>query len=128
MVASSLVLTAAGSPIVVILAQAVLALLLVLVGIFLTRQLHDAIPSTIRAGVASGVGTLTWMAFLPFALTFGVASERMGVDDAGWMIVGVTVATCASVMRLAWSPRGMASNLSLRPLGLLRRGRSRRAE
>jgi MFS family permease len=128
MVAASLVLTAAGSPIVVILAQAVLALLLVLVGIFLTRQLHDAIPSTIRAGVASGVGTLTWMAFLPFALTFGVASERMGVDDAGWMIVGVTVATCASVMRLAWTPRGMASNLSLRPLGLLRRGRSRRAE
>jgi hypothetical protein len=53
------------------------------------------------------------MAFLPFALTFGVVSERMGVEDAGWMIVGVTVATCASVTRLAWRPRGIASNSSL---------------
>jgi hypothetical protein len=33
--------------------------------------LHDAVPSTIRAGVASGVGTLTWLTFLPFALLFG---------------------------------------------------------
>jgi hypothetical protein len=33
--------------------------------------------------LASGVGTLTWMAFLPFALIFGVASEPVGATTLG---------------------------------------------
>ena len=65
MLLASLTLTSIDNAVVVIAAQAGLALSLVLIGIFLTRQLDDVIPSTIRAGVASGVGTLTWMAFLP---------------------------------------------------------------
>ena len=43
-------------------------LLVVAVSIPITGRLHDAVPSSIRAGVASGVGTLTWLTFLPFAL------------------------------------------------------------
>ena len=62
---------------VAIAAQFVLVLLVVAVSIPLTRRLHDAVASTIRAGVASGVGTLTWMTFLPFALLFG-AGESAG--------------------------------------------------
>jgi hypothetical protein len=43
-------------------------LLVVAVSIPVTRRLHDAVRSSIRAGVASGVGTLTWLIFVPFAL------------------------------------------------------------
>ena len=44
----------------VIAAQVTITLLVVAVSIPVTRRLHDAVPSAIRAGVASGVGTLTW--------------------------------------------------------------------
>ena len=71
--------------------QVLLTLLVVAVSIPVTRRLHDAVPSTIRAGVASGVGTLTWLAFVPFAIIFGVISQRAGIDRAGWLFVAIGV-------------------------------------
>ena len=35
------------------------ALVLAIIGIHASRLLHDAVPSAVRAGVSSGVGTLT---------------------------------------------------------------------
>jgi hypothetical protein len=67
------------------------ALWLVVASIHVTRLLHDAVPSTIRSGVASGVSAFSWIAFLPFALIFGVVNKYQGVNAAGWMIVAVTV-------------------------------------
>ena len=74
-----------------IVAQVVLALLVVIASIHVTRLLHDAVPSTVRAGVASGVGAISWIAFLPSALAFGVVSKQNGVHTAGWMIIAATV-------------------------------------
>ena len=71
MVVCSLVLTTSHYALAVIAVQLVLVLLVVAVGTVLSRDLHDAVPSSIRAGVSSGVGTLTWVAFVPFALGFG---------------------------------------------------------
>jgi MFS family permease len=76
---------------VVVGVQVLLTLLVVAVSIPVTRRLHDAVPSAIRAGVASGVGTLTWLTFTPFALGFGLVSERAGVDQAGWLLVALGV-------------------------------------
>jgi MFS family permease len=84
----------------VIAAQVGLAFILVIVGTFLSRLFHDEIPSNIRAGVASGVGTLTWAAFLPFALVFGYVTKHTGVHTAAWMIVAVTLLTSASLLYL----------------------------
>ncbi len=75
---------------VVIIAQVLLALLMMIIGIHASRLLHDAVPSTIRAGVASGVGTLSWVVFLPFALILGWLARSQGVPRSGWMIVGAT--------------------------------------
>jgi hypothetical protein len=63
------------------------------VSIPITGRLHDAVPSSIRAGVASGVGTLTWLTFLPFAFAFGAVSDRSGVHETGWMLGFVAVLT-----------------------------------
>ena len=83
---------------------------MVVANIHVTRLLHDAVPSTIRAGVASGVGAISWMTFLPFALAFGLLSDTFGVHSAGWMIVGVTVLTAALLAREALARgRGAAS-------------------
>ena len=70
----------------VIAAQVVLALLLTIASIHASNLLHDAVPSSIRAGVASGVSTLSWIGFLPFALVFGWVTREYGVHRSGLMI------------------------------------------
>jgi predicted MFS family arabinose efflux permease len=109
MLACGLTLTTSHNTVVVIVAQVALVLLLVTVSTQLTQQLHDAIPSSIRSGVSSGVGTITWMMFVPTALTFGLLSRHLGVLSAGWMLVALTAGVGASMCRLAIG-RGAAAD------------------
>jgi predicted MFS family arabinose efflux permease len=102
---SSLVLTASRSIVLVTLAQIVLALLVVVASIHVTRLLHDAIPSSVRSGVASGVGALSWLAVLPFALAFGLVSKQFGVHAAGWMIVAITLVAGGLIAKVTLGQR-----------------------
>jgi MFS family permease len=72
-------------------AQVVLALVLAIIGIHASRLLHDAVPSSVRAGVSSGGGTLTWLLFLPFSLVFGWVAAENGINRSGLMLVGAVV-------------------------------------
>jgi MFS family permease len=105
-------LVASRVVVVTIVAQVVLMLLVVAVGIQMSGRLHDAVPSTLRAGVSSGVGTLSWLTFLPFALVFGAVSDRSGVRAAGWafalvvavMALGLVLVIRGSALSGAASP------------------------
>lgn len=108
MALAGVVLTMSGSIVVVAVAQVVLVTLAVALSIHLTRLLHDAVPSTVRSGVASGVGALSWVVFLPFALVFGVLSRDAGVHDAAWMIVAAVAVTGLLLARLARDPAAVA--------------------
>jgi predicted MFS family arabinose efflux permease len=78
---------------VLVAGQVLLVVLLVTVGIHLSRLLHDAVPSTMRSGVSSGIGTLSWLTFLPCSVLFGALSGRNGIQAAGWVITAlVTIA------------------------------------
>jgi hypothetical protein len=102
-VACCIVLTRSHVIGIVVVAQVVLVLVIVAVSIPVTGRLHDAVPSTIRAGVASGVGTLTWLTFLPFAFAFGAVSDRSGVHDGAWLLGVVAV---VAVVLLGATVRG----------------------
>jgi hypothetical protein len=103
--ACCVVLALSQQALLVVGVQVALTLLVVAVSIPVLGRLHDAVPSTIRAGVASGVGTLTWLTFVPFALGFGAVSERAGVDRAGWLLVAIAaVAALLVVVVLAQAP------------------------
>ena len=101
LVASSLALVAVRNVVVVILAQGVLVAGGVGVSMVFTRLLHDSLPSGVRAGAASGVGALSSMAFVFFALLFGVVSQHAGVFRAGWMVVGVALLAGALLVTVA---------------------------
>lgn len=103
MVACCVVLAVSQLALLVVGVQVLLTLLVVAVSIPVTRRLHDAVPSAIRAGVASGVGTLTWLTFVPFALGFGVVTDRAGVDQAAWLLVAIAV--LAGVLMAVVLPR-----------------------
>jgi MFS family permease len=97
-IACCVVLAVSHVALLVVGVQVVLILVVVAVSIPVMRRLHDAVPSTVRAGVASGVGTLTWVAFFPFALVFGFVSDRAGIDRAGWLLVGIGVVAAVLIL------------------------------
>jgi hypothetical protein len=72
-----------------------------MVSIYVSRVLHDAVPSTVRSGVVSGVGALSWITFLPISLVFGHVSKHHGVDTAAWLITGVALVASAVLVKLA---------------------------
>jgi MFS family permease len=106
-VACGVVLAVSQHALLVVSVQALLTLLVVAVSIPVTRSLHDAVPSTIRAGVASGVGTLTWLAFVPFALVVGALAHSAGIDRAGWLFA--TVGVAAALLMIVVLPRARAA-------------------
>ena len=104
MTAASLVTVVIHQLMVIVLAQFVLALALALVGIHASQRLHDAIPSQVRAGVASGASTVVWLAFVPAALAFGWVAEAVGVHRAGWLLTGLVATSAVLLCRLAVAP------------------------
>jgi predicted MFS family arabinose efflux permease len=105
---ASLALTATRNLLVVAIAQFAVALVVVTMSIYVARVLHDAVPSTIRSGVVSGVGALSWVTFLPFSLLFGEVSKNYGVDTAAWMITAVAVLAAAVLVKVVRAERGEA--------------------
>src|SRR5690242_729980 len=65
--------------------------------IALTRYLHDAMPSTVRAGASSVVSTLGYGVFVPAALGFGVYSRSHGIFPASVFVVVPLALMCAAV-------------------------------
>jgi len=67
--------------------------------IVLTRYLHDAMPSTIRAGVSSVVSTLGYGVFVPTALAFGLFSRGHSIFAASVFVVVPLGVGCLAVAR-----------------------------
>ena len=104
-VASGLVLVSSWSAPLIIMAFVALALVCSVATTFLTKLLHDALPSDIRTGVASGVSTLSWLVLLPLACVFGLAVDGFGAHQGGWLLVGVAGMGVALLARAARARR-----------------------
>jgi MFS family permease len=106
--AAALLLTWTRSLPTLVTAQVVLGLVLAIIGIHASRLLHDAVPSSIRAGVSSGAGTMTWVLFLPFSLVFGWAARENGVHWSGFMLAGAVVVVGVLLVISVRASRGVA--------------------
>lgn len=87
----SIVLVSDVSVMAVLIAQTVILTGYGVFMILLSHQLHDALPSHVRAGASSTVGTLAQLIFLPTVYLFGWLSDTYTVFRAAWVIVAVTV-------------------------------------
>ena len=67
--------------------------------IVLTRYLHDAMSSTIRAGASSVVSTIGYGVFVPVALAFGLFSRGHGIFAASVFVVVPLSVMCLAVAR-----------------------------
>lgn len=71
--------------------------------VLLSRRLHDALPSRIRAGASSTVITIGYAAFIPVGLGFGLISKHGGIFTASWIPVALCV--CIALCVAAAHPR-----------------------
>jgi MFS family permease len=106
--AAALLLTWASSLAVLVAAQVVLGLGLAIIGIHASRLLHDAVPSSVRAGVSSGAGTVTSVLFLPFALVFGWTARENGVYWSGFILAGAVLVVGVLLVVSVRASRGAA--------------------
>jgi hypothetical protein len=90
----------------VVAAQVLFAVAVVVVGIHAGLLLHDAVASSVRAGVSAGVGTLSWILFVPFSLLLGWLVRGYGVGWGGWALT--SVATLLAVLLVVSARRGPA--------------------
>jgi len=77
-----------------------------LLSLAVAAALTAAAPATssdgrVRAGVASGAGTISWIGFLPFALTFGWVTKQYGVHASGWMMTAATIVVSGLLVRMS---------------------------
>lgn len=86
-----------------------IAFLLAITGIRASALVHDSVPSTIRAGVASGVSTIAWTGFVPFALAFGWVTRELGVATSGWMLTATAAMVGTVLVHLALRRPGVAA-------------------
>jgi len=105
---SALLLAWTRSLVIVVAAQVVLGLILAILGIHASQLLHDAVPSSIRAGVSSGAGTMTWLLFLPFSLVFGWVAQQSGVNRSGYLLAGTVVVLAVLLVASVRASRGVA--------------------
>lgn len=54
--------------------------------VFKNRMLHDSLPSSVRAGSASAVSTITRIFIIPLALLFGFISYKLDIFNASWIL------------------------------------------
>jgi hypothetical protein len=71
--------------------------------VVLSGYLHDAMPSSIRAGASSVVSTASMLVFLPVALGFGVVARDESIFRASWFVIaaiaGMAIALAVVVSR-----------------------------
>jgi MFS family permease len=93
-------------PRLVVCAQVATIFGVTVLNIVLTRYLHDAMPSTVRAGVSSVVSTIGYGVFVPTALAFGVFSGGHGIFAATVFVVVPLGVMCLAVTRARrWAPQ-----------------------
>jgi MFS family permease len=80
---------------VIMAAQTLLGVGVIMLSVLLMRDLNDALPSEVRAGASSAVGTLSRLLLIPAALAFGALSTATSIFNASWLIVAIVVVAAA---------------------------------
>lgn len=85
--------------------------------VVLSGFLHDAMPSSVRAGASSMVSTASMLIFLPVALGFGVVARDESIFRASWFVIaaitGMAVALAVVVSRQAASRYGLRATAAV---------------
>lgn len=99
MFVSALGLSISHLALLIVIAQTILAIGIVGVTVVLTHQLHDQLPSRVRAGASSTVSSISSIVIIPTALIFGVLAHEQSIFAANILLVGILAVGLIAVAR-----------------------------
>lgn len=81
---------------IIVFAQTTILVILVYLKITLEEFLHHNLSSSVRAGAASLVSTASSAIFILFAFLIGLISDKSGIFNVAWIILGLVMILFAS--------------------------------
>jgi MFS family permease len=102
MLLSAVCLSVSHAAILIVIAQTILAIGIVGVTVILTHQLHDQLPSRVRAGASSTASTITSIVLIPTALLFGVVAHSNDIFHANIILALILI---IGLTAIAWHTR-----------------------
>lgn len=111
MLASAACLSVSHSALLIIIAQTILAIGIVGVTVALTHQLHDQLPSRVRAGASSTASTITSIVLIPTALLFGFVAHSNDIFRANIILVLILT---IGLIAITWHARSRSFTLATR--------------
>jgi predicted MFS family arabinose efflux permease len=81
-------------------AQVLMGTCLVALSVVLARKLQDELPSRLRAGSSSVMGTLASLVIIPGSIVFTLAADRASIFTASYMLLGLAVVTLVAYLAI----------------------------
>ena len=75
----------------VLIAQFVLAIFLIALGVILAKKMHDELPSKLRAGSSSVISTLARIIIIPGSLLFTAVATEAPIANATYLLLGLGI-------------------------------------
>jgi len=82
----------------IIAAQTILSIGIVGLSVVLTHQLHDQLPSRVRAGASSTVSTMSIIILVPLAIIFGLLASQRSVFVANILLIAVLLIALGAII------------------------------
>lgn len=92
------------SSLITFLAQFLASAALVALGVLLLRYLHDNIPTKLRAGSASLVGTLTRITIIPLTYAFSTIAHSVNIFAASSILLLITILASVAFVGIRSAP------------------------
>lgn len=85
----------------VLIAQFVMAICLIAIGVILAKKMHDELPSRLRAGSSSVISTLARIILIPGSLLITGIANTHDIFAATYVLLGVAVVSVVAFMSIA---------------------------
>ena len=85
----------------VLIAQFVIAICLIAIGVILSKKMHDELPSRLRAGSASVISTLARIILIPGSLLITGIANSYDIFAATYVLLGIAVVSVVAFMSIS---------------------------
>lgn len=99
-VAMVVLLIASHHYILVLIAQVIVAVCLIAIGVILAKKMHDELPSRLRAGSSSVISTIARIIIIPGSLLVTGIAQAYDMSVATYVLLGVAVISVGAFMSI----------------------------
>lgn len=100
LIATIIMLIVSRHYILILIAQLVMAICLIAIGVILAKKMHDELPSRLRAGSASVISTIARIIIIPGALIVTGIANTYDMFMATYILLGIAIVSVIAFMSI----------------------------